>query len=96
MPDQAARTGWKVFAALSAVLAAVLARKVTTVAWKAATGKEPPSNPEDPEVTWAEAAGWAVASGVAIGLARLVAQRQAARTWQKASGNPPPGLRDVS
>ncbi len=95
MPD-AAETGWKVFAALSALLAALLARKAVTLAWKTATGKEPPSNPEDPEITWAEAGGWAVASGVAVGLARLVAQRQAARTWTKASGTPPPGLRAAS
>ena len=85
--------GWKVFGGLSAIVAAIVARKVVTATWKLATGSEPPSNPEDPAVTWAEAAGWAVASGVAVGLARLIAQRQAARTWQKASGKNPPGLR---
>jgi hypothetical protein len=97
MPDDGAgKTGWKIFAALSAVLAAMLARKAVTFAWTTATGKEPPTNPEDPEVTWAEAAGWAVISGVVIALARLLAQRQAARTWTKASGARPPGLREVS
>ncbi len=94
--DEAGKTGWKIFAALSAVLAAMLARKAVTFAWTKTTGKEPPTNPEDPEVTWGEAAGWAIASGVAVGLARLVAQRQAARTWTRASGNRPPGLREAS
>lgn len=91
----AGKTGWKIFGALSAMLAALLTRKVLALGWKAMTGKEPPANPEHPDVTWAEAATWAVASGVGVALARLVAQRKAAETWRRASGSLPPGLEDV-
>ena len=46
-----------------------------TTAWTKITGKEPPQNPEDPEVGWAEAMGWAAMMGVAVSIARLLATR---------------------
>ena|SRR5579875_3506569 len=94
--DGNGKLGYKVFGGLSAALAAMAARKLLAFVWEKSTGKEPPSNPEHPDVTWSEAASWAVASGVAIGLARLVAQRQAAATWRRASGQLPPGLEEAS
>lgn len=96
MAGQAGKAGWKVFGTLSAVLAALVTRKALHFGWRAFTGKNPPTNPEHPDVTWAEAASWAVASGVAIELARLLARRQAAETWRKASGSLPPGLEELT
>jgi hypothetical protein len=96
MAGQAGKAGWKIFGTLSAILAAVLARKVMTLGWKAMTGNEPPSNPEHPDVEWGEAVSWAVASGVAVGVARLLAQRKAAQTWRKASGSLPPGFEELT
>jgi hypothetical protein len=48
--------------------ATVAARKAMTATWKLSTGKQPPTNPEHPDVSLGEAVAWAVASGVAVGL----------------------------
>jgi len=83
---------WKVLGTSAAIGAAAVARKLVTSGWTAATGKEPPSNPEDPEVSWPEAVGWAVASGALIGVARLLATRKAAAYYVKSAGHPPKKL----
>ena len=87
---------WKVLGTGAAVGAGVLAKKLVTAGWKTATGKEPPANPEDPEVSWPEAVGWAVASGAVVGVARLLAVRKAARYYTNSAGHRPKGLNEVS
>ena len=96
MAEDGGKVGYKVIAAVSALIGATIARKLLTFVWKQVTGKEPPANPEHPDVTWGEAATWAAVSGVAVALARLVAQRQAAATWHRASGELPPGLEEAA
>jgi Protein of unknown function (DUF4235) len=87
---------WKILGTGAAIGAAVVAKKLVTSGWTAATGKQPPVNPEDPEVSWPEAVGWAVASGAAVGVARLLATRRAAAYYTKSAGHRPKGLQDVS
>ncbi len=82
-------TGYKVLALIASVVGAMLARKSLTLAWRVATGKEPPANPEHPEVTWGEAAAWAVVSGAVVGLARMIAQKRVAASWHRATGTLP-------
>jgi len=86
---------WKMLAAGAAVGATVVARRLVTSGWTATTGKEPPANPENPEVSWPEAVGWAVASGAAVGVARLLATRKAAAYYAKSAGHPPKSLQTV-
>jgi hypothetical protein len=69
----------KVVSAVAAMAAAFIARKLITYAWTKATGKEPPTHPEDPQVALAEALGWSVLTGVSVEAARLLATRAAAR-----------------
>jgi len=88
--------GYKALAMLATVLGALLARKTLAFAWRTATGKEPPANPEHPEVTWAEAATWAIVSGAVVGLARMVAQKKVAATWHRSTGQLPPGLEETA
>jgi len=83
---------WKVLGTGAAVGAAGVAKKLVASGWTVATGKEPPDNPEDPEVSWQEAVGWAVLSGTVIQLARLIATRQAAAYYAKSAGHPPKTL----
>ncbi|MCD4532559.1 DUF4235 domain-containing protein [Nocardioides sp. cx-169] len=86
----------KIFTAVSlvsAVGAAAMAKKTLNVSWKAATGKNPPANPADPDVNVWEAVAWAAVSGTLIGLARMFAARQAAQVYAKQTGHLPPGLR---
>ena len=87
---------YKLLAAGGTFGAAFVARKAVTSGWKLVTGNEPPANPEDPEVEWAEAIGWALLSGAAIGLARLVASRQAAVWYRQFTGEHPPNMQDAS
>ena len=86
----------KAFGALSllATLAAVaLAKKATDTTWRAATGKNPPVNPADPDVDMTEAVLWAVFSGTAIGLVRMLVQRRTALYYQRSTGRLPHQLR---
>ena len=86
---------WKVLGTGAAIGAAGVAKKLVTSGWTSATGKAPPTNPEDPEVSWPEAVGWAVASGAVVGVARLLATRKAAAYYTKSAGHPPKGLQKV-
>ena len=85
---------WKVLGTGAAVLSAGVAERGITALWRAATGTEPPDNPENPDTHWAEAIGWAVLSGAVIGLARLVATRKAAEYYRNSSGSLPKALVD--
>jgi hypothetical protein len=86
---------WSLFGLAATVGATIAARKALTATWKVSTGKEPPSNPEHPDVTMGEAVTWAIASGVAVGLARLFATRKAADYYRRSTGHLPANLQDV-
>jgi hypothetical protein len=75
MSDKRGDGGAKLLGAAAAFGAAFAARKIITVLWKQLTGKEPPSDPHDPQVGIGEALGWAVITGVGIETARLLAVR---------------------
>jgi hypothetical protein len=76
--------------------ATMLARKAMAATWKISTGKEPPSNPEHPDVSMAEAVTWAIASGIAVGVARMLAGRKAADYYRRTTGHLPANLEDVT
>jgi len=83
---------WSVFSLIAALLAATVARKGLNATWKAATGKEPPANPADPQVAMAEALLWAAVSGTLVAVARMLATRRAANYYAKSTGKLPPGV----
>jgi hypothetical protein len=87
---------WSAMALGATLLATVAARKAMTTSWKVATGKEPPQNPADPDVSMGEAVAWAVVSGVAIGVARMLASRRAANYYRRSTGHLPPNLQEAS
>ena len=84
---------WSVFSLVSALGAAAVAKKGLDSTWKAATGKNPPENPADPDVDLWEAVMWAAISGTLVALARMLAQRRAAGYYAKSTGELPPPLR---
>ena len=92
--DQGAKPGYRLLTVIAATAGTFAARKLLAALWKAASGKEPPANPEHPEVTWTEAVSWAVVSGAVIGLARLAAQKKVAQSWHRSTGALPPGLKE--
>lgn len=87
---------WSVTALGATVVAGIAARKALTTSWKVATGKEPPQNPADPDVSIGEALAWAMASGLAVGVARMLASRKAANYYRKSTGHLPPNLQEGS
>ena len=64
---------------LAAMSAAFLARKVLMTGWTKVTGKEPPTNPEDPRVALPEAIGWSVLVGITVAIVRVLTIRAVAR-----------------
>jgi hypothetical protein len=79
MADRKVDLGTRIVSGVAAMAAAFVARKVITFAWTKATGKEPPTHPEDPQVALSEALSWSMLTGVAVEAARLLATRAAAR-----------------
>ena len=52
-----------------------LTRKALTFAWTRATGEEPPTDLESPDVSLGRALSWAVIAGVGVEVARVLAVR---------------------
>lgn len=69
----------KVLGAVAAFAASYGTRKLLTLGWQKVTGKEPPSDPHDPQVGIWEALSWAILIGAGIETARLLAVRAATR-----------------
>ena len=85
----------KFYSALSLVAAlgaAAVAKKALNTSWRAATGKNPPANPADPDVGLSEAVMWAAVSGTLIAVARMLATRRAASYYARSTGHLPPQL----
>lgn len=83
-----------IIAGLAGAAATMVARKVITVLWTKATGKEPPIHPEDPQVALFEALTWATLTSVTIQAMRLLAIRAAARKKHGRPGREPAGAAD--
>jgi len=79
MADKKPDAGTRIISAVAAMAAAFVTRKAVTMAWTKATGKKPPTHPEDPQVALREALGWSMLTGVTVGVAKLLATRAAAR-----------------
>ncbi|MBB6626216.1 DUF4235 domain-containing protein [Nocardioides sp. KIGAM211] len=84
---------WSAFSLAAAIGAATVMKKTLNTSWKAATGKNPPANPADPDVDIWEAVMWATVSGSLIGIARMLATRRAAHYYARSTGHLPPDLR---
>ena len=78
MADKRGDGATRAMSTVAALGAAFVARKVATVAWTKVTGKEPPTNPEDPRVALVEAFTWSVLTGVTVAAFRLLAIRAVA------------------
>ena len=63
-----------------------VAKKAVDATWKIGSkGKEPPTDPADPDVEIREALVWAVVSGSAISVARMFLARRLARNERRTS-----------
>jgi hypothetical protein len=88
MSDKRGDGASKIIGAAAAFAAAFVARKAITVGWTRLTGKEPPSDPQDPRVGTGEALGYAIVMGVVMGAARVLAIRAATGRIRRAPAEP--------
>lgn len=86
---------YRVAGGLAAMAAGIAARKVITFGWKRVTGKEPPSDPDSPEVQLREALAWAVLMGVGMEVARLLAVRATAKKMTARANRDIPGIKEL-
>ena len=84
---------YSAFSLAAALGAAAVAKKGLNASWRAATGKNPPANPADPDVKMSEAVLWAAVSGTLIAVARMLATRRAASYYTRSTGHLPPQLK---
>jgi hypothetical protein len=73
------------FGFVAGFAAEFVTRKALTFAWTRATGEEPPTDLESPEVGLGRALSWAVVAGVGVEVARVLAVRA---TRKQLSGTP--------
>ncbi len=81
MADDRPDVAWRVIGAGVGLLTAWGARKLLGLAWVKATGKEPPIDPDSPEVSMGEAIGYAVVMGVGMSVAQIVVNRTAKKRY---------------
>jgi Protein of unknown function (DUF4235) len=86
------KRAWKLLGTTSALAGGVAMTKALDATWRTATGRRPPTKPENPEIGNREALVWAALSGMAIGVAKTYATRRAASYWVRSTGRLPPGL----
>ena len=79
---------------LAAMSAAFLARKVLIFTWTKVAGKRPPTNPEDPQETLAEALGWSVLVGITVAVVRVLAIRAVSRRAIASTDREPANVAD--
>lgn len=84
---------WRVLGTGAALVAAAVADKVVSTAWRLASGKPAPTDPTHPdEASWKEAILFAAITGFVVQAARVAAQRKAAQYYEHSSGHLPKAL----
>ena len=78
--DDRGRSAWKLMGTGAAVAAGLAMTRALDATWRTATGRQPPTKPENPQIADREALLWAALSGLAIGVAKTYATRRAARS----------------
>lgn len=92
---QSGKATWKMMDKASTIAAGVIAQRVSSAAWRAATGKKPPTSTRHPELSQTEAVTWAVLAGVVVELSKVLIRRGTATYWVKSTGHLPPGMKPL-
>jgi hypothetical protein len=88
---------WKLVSTATAMVGALLARRLMRAAYLAIrrdAAAEEPLNPADARFSWPDALVWAGAAGIGVGIARVLSARIAALGWEVATGTLPPGTEE--
>ena len=90
-------TLWKIVSTVSAMVGALIARKLLEVGWNAVRKdgtSKPILDPADRRFSRKDAVLWAVTAGIGLGIARIVSARLAVIGWEAATGTLPPGVEE--
>lgn len=87
---------WKVMDRSTSIVAGLVATRASTIAWRAVTGKKPPTSGRHPDVGTREAVAWAVVGGALVELVKVGVRRSAATYWVRSTGRLPPGMKPLS
>jgi hypothetical protein len=87
------KSSWKLIGTASGVVAGIATTKALDATWRTATGRKPPTKPENPEIASREALVWAAVSGMVMTVAKTYATRRAANYWVRSFGELPPGMK---
>lgn len=93
--SRSSRGTWRLMDRTTTVAGGLLARQVSSAAWRAATGRKPPTSGRHPEVDTREAVAWAVVGGALVELVKLLVRRAAAGYWVRSTGDLPPGMKPL-
>ncbi len=85
-------TSTRIMYGATTMSAAFVARKLLIFAWTKATGKKPPTNPEDPQVALTEALGWSVLVGITVAVVRVLAIRAVSRKTASSTDREPANI----
>ena len=85
---------WKLQSMITAILGALIAKKLIRGAFRLVRKDKAPDAVFDPtsaRFSWPDVVVWAAAAGIGLGVAKVVSARVAAIGWEVATGTPPPG-----
>jgi uncharacterized protein DUF4235 len=86
------KRAWKLISTAIPLASGIATTKALDATWRTATGRKPPTKPENPAITHREALLWAALSGMALGVAKTYVTRRAAIYWVRSFGRVPPGM----
>jgi Protein of unknown function (DUF4235) len=89
------RRAWKLVSSGVGIASGIATTRALDATWKTATGRKPPTKPENPAIAHREALVWAALSGMALGVTRTYVIRRAAMYWVRSFGTVPPGMNEA-
>jgi hypothetical protein len=93
---QKGKRAWKLIGTGVGLTSGLATTRALDATWRTATGRKPPTKPENPQIAGREALLWAAVSGMALGVAKTYATRRAAQYWVRSFGVVPPGMDEGS
>lgn len=84
------RHRWLLLAAGASAIAAPIAERALSAAWRRITDEEPPADLAGEDIEWRRMLVWTAASAVIVGLAQVAARRGAALAWYRVMDERPP------
>jgi hypothetical protein len=90
MANPVGKLSFKLVSIAVGIPVGILTRKAVGRLWLIARPDDPPREPTDAQVSWADALGWAALSAAGVAVAELMTLKGAAALWRVLTGSAPP------